>query len=87
MQTDDTDTSAVQADQTTKTAERPAAGQDKPVEFSLAATLSPEPDAASTPDCQVVEFDDKTGQKKWSEAVFVQDFTDSVLDTLPGELQ
>jgi len=48
-------------------------------------------DAASDPpapqaDCEVRELDADVGQALWDALVYVQEFTDSVLDTLPGPL-
>jgi len=37
-------------------------------------------------ECEVVEYDAQNGQTQWDDAVFVQDFTDSVLATSPAPL-
>ena len=38
------------------------------------------------PGCDVIEYDEPTGQQEWSDSLFVQDFTDSVLATTPATL-
>jgi hypothetical protein len=38
------------------------------------------------PGCEVIEYDEPTGQQEWSDSLFVQDFTDSVLATNPAPL-
>lgn len=42
--------------------------------------------APPVPGCEVVEYDEPTGQQEWSDSLFVQDFTDSVLATTPAAL-
>lgn len=42
--------------------------------------------APSMPGCEVIEYDELSGQQEWSDSVFVQDFTDSVLATNPAPL-
>ena len=37
-------------------------------------------------DCEVIEFDPESGDAAWKDSVYVQDFTDSVLQTLPAPL-
>lgn len=50
--------------------------------------------AADTPEdvvpavrgCEVIEYDELTGEQEWSDTLLVQDFTDSVLSTTPAPL-
>jgi hypothetical protein len=40
----------------------------------------------AVPGCEVIEYDELTGQREWSDSLFVQDFTDSMLATKPAPL-
>jgi hypothetical protein len=55
---------------------------------SMVAKDSPaeEHSTSQVPGCEVIEFDELSGQQKWLDSVFVQDFTDSVLATTPVPL-
>ena len=58
---------------------------------SVDATLSrPANDYESPPskaDVAVVEMYDEDGWKEWQDSVFVNEFTNEALDTVPGELE
>jgi hypothetical protein len=37
--------------------------------------------------CEVIEYDERTGQQEWADSLFVRDFTDSALATTPAPLE
>ena len=37
-------------------------------------------------DCEVIEYDPESGDAAWQDSMYVQDFTDSVLQTIPAPL-
>jgi hypothetical protein len=37
-------------------------------------------------DCEVIEYNRDCGYAMWVDSVYVRDFTDSVLETIPGTL-
>ena len=59
----------------------------EPRSVNLTASLDAVSEVVPKPECQVMEFDERTGDKKWKDALYVQEFTDSVLDTRPAELE
>jgi hypothetical protein len=58
---------------------------DKNIVNSVA--LDEPADNTSPPGLEVVEFSEEEGETEWADSVFVQDFTDSILETTPSELK
>ncbi len=54
---------------------------------TLAVSDNPEDPAPTQPDAEVVEMQGEDGWLQWQDSVFVQEYSDEALQTVPGTLK